>query len=154
MQSYFTMVSQIKEQLEVVEEKVEEGEIIMTTLNGLPRSRDSFIQGICSRKKLIIFSRLWEECAKEEGHLITREENMGTNDDQSLTTHTRINHNKREYHHQRRQMRPKRDLSSVRCYTRDEKGHYFINCPIKKGSSNKKTNKKIHHAHITEEDDP
>ena len=38
IQSYFTRVSQIKEQLEAVEEKVEEGEIVMTTLNGLPRS--------------------------------------------------------------------------------------------------------------------
>ena len=47
MQSYFTRVAQIKEQLEVVEENVEEGEIVMTTLNGLPRSWDSFIQGIC-----------------------------------------------------------------------------------------------------------
>ena len=36
MQSYFTRVSQIKEQLEAVKENVEEGEIVMTTLNGLP----------------------------------------------------------------------------------------------------------------------
>ena len=54
IQSYFTRVAQIKEQLEVVREKVEEGEIIMTTLNGLPRSGDSFIQGISVRKKLIM----------------------------------------------------------------------------------------------------
>ena len=44
IQSYFTRVAQIKEQLEAVEENVEEGEIVMTTLNGLPRSWDSFIQ--------------------------------------------------------------------------------------------------------------
>ena len=43
MHFYFTRVAQIKEQLEVVEEKVEEGEIVMTTLNGLPISWDSFI---------------------------------------------------------------------------------------------------------------
>ena len=35
---YFTRVSQIKEQLEVVDEEVENAEIVMTTLNGLPRS--------------------------------------------------------------------------------------------------------------------
>ena len=46
MQSYFKMGSQIKEQLEVVKENVEEVQIVMTTLNGLPRSWDSFIQGI------------------------------------------------------------------------------------------------------------
>ena len=47
-QSYFTRVSQIKEQLEAVDEEVENAEIVMTTLNGLPRSWDSFIQGICA----------------------------------------------------------------------------------------------------------
>ena len=36
IQSYFTRVSQIKEQLEVVEEDLENAEIVMTTLNGLP----------------------------------------------------------------------------------------------------------------------
>ena len=35
--SYFTRVAQIKEQLEAAEENVAEGEIVMTTLNGLPR---------------------------------------------------------------------------------------------------------------------
>ena len=49
IQSYFTRVCQIKEQLEAVEN----AKIVMTTLNGLPRSWDSFIQGICARRKLV-----------------------------------------------------------------------------------------------------
>ena len=57
IQSYFTRVSQIKEQLEAVDE-VKNVEIMMTTLNGLPRSWDSFIQGICARIKLVTFSIL------------------------------------------------------------------------------------------------
>ena len=36
IQSYFTRVSQIKEQLEAVDEEVENAYIVMTTLNGLP----------------------------------------------------------------------------------------------------------------------
>ena len=55
IQSYFTRIAQIKE-LKAVEENVEEGEIVMTTLNGLPRSWDSFIQGICARRKLNSFN--------------------------------------------------------------------------------------------------
>ena len=46
IQSQFTTISQIKEQLEVVEEEEEEEEeeyIVITTLNGLPISWDSFI---------------------------------------------------------------------------------------------------------------
>ena len=66
IQFYFTRVFQIKEQLEAIEENVEEGEIVMTTLNGLPRKWDSFVQGICARRRLISFSRIREECAQEE----------------------------------------------------------------------------------------
>ena len=40
IQSHFTRVSQIKEQLEAVEENVEEGKIVISTLYGLLRSRD------------------------------------------------------------------------------------------------------------------
>ena len=69
IQSYVTRVSPIKEQLEAIDEEVENAKIEMTTLNGLPRSCDSFIQGICARKKLVKFSRLWEECFEEESHI-------------------------------------------------------------------------------------
>ena len=56
----------MKEQLEAMGEDIENGEFVMTTLNGLPRSWGSFIQGICARRKLITFNRLWEECSQEE----------------------------------------------------------------------------------------
>ena len=60
----------------------------MTTLNGLPRSWDSFIQGICARKKLVKFSRLWEESSQEEAWIANREEKMGI-EDQALTVHSK-----------------------------------------------------------------
>ena len=67
--SYFTRVSQIKEQLEVVDEEVENVETVLTTLNGVPRAWDSLIKGICPRKKLVKFNRLWEECSQEEAQI-------------------------------------------------------------------------------------
>ena len=36
MRSYFTRAAQIKDQLEAIDDKVEEAEVVMTTLNGLP----------------------------------------------------------------------------------------------------------------------
>ena len=67
IQSYFTRVSQIKEELEAMKN----AEIVMNTLNGLPRSWDSFIQGICARINLVTFSRLWEECSQEEARIVS-----------------------------------------------------------------------------------
>ena len=51
IQSYFTRVSQIKEKLKAVEEEVETAEVLITTLNGLLGSWESFIQGIYARRK-------------------------------------------------------------------------------------------------------
>ena len=48
IQSYFTRVSQIREQIEAIGDSVEEAELVMTTMNGLPRPWDPFIKGICS----------------------------------------------------------------------------------------------------------
>ena len=39
------------EQLEVVEEEVENAEVVIDTLNGLPGSWDSFMRGIFSIRK-------------------------------------------------------------------------------------------------------
>ena len=43
MQSYFTRVAEIKDQLESIGDMVEEVEVVMTTLNGLPRDWEAFI---------------------------------------------------------------------------------------------------------------
>ena len=110
----------------------------MTTLNGLPRSWDSFIQGIYARKKLVKFSRLWEDCSQEEARIATREEKMAS-EDQALivdTKKTRRDH----VHSKGKNSHSRRDLSTIRCYTCDEKGHiskYFPN----KGKSHKKKGK-------------
>ena len=50
IQSYFTRVSQIKKQLVAVEGEVENAEVVIATLNGLPGSWDSFMRGICARR--------------------------------------------------------------------------------------------------------
>ena len=43
MQYYFSRVAQIKDQLEIVGDIVEEAEIVMTTLNGFPKYWEAFI---------------------------------------------------------------------------------------------------------------
>ena len=70
IQSYFTRVSQIKEQLEVVEEeKVENVEVVITTLDEIP--------GMCARRKCLLLEILWEEHTQEDAQLIVREKKMG-----------------------------------------------------------------------------
>ena len=87
---------------------------------------------------------------------------MGETKDQALKVHTRSfhrkkeahHHNKREEHHHKRQKKFKRDPSNIRCYTCDEKGDYSIYCLRNKGSFNKNSNNKRHHAHTGEDHEP
>ena len=84
IQSYFTRVSQIREQIEAIGDSVEEVELVMTTMNGLPRPWDPLFKGICSRRKLTKFGRLWEDCT-QEARLEAREEKLGQEENQALT---------------------------------------------------------------------
>ena len=73
----------------------------MTSLNGLTRPWDSFIQTVCARKESLKFDVLWEECVQEEARVANREALL-RDDDHALATHTRrINgkhHFKKENH--------------------------------------------------------
>ena len=73
IQDYFTMVSQIKEQLEAIGDKLDEDEMVMTALNGLTRPWESFIQMMCARKESMKFDVVWEDCTQEETRVANRE---------------------------------------------------------------------------------
>ena len=64
IQDYFSRVTHFKEQLEAIGDNLDEDELIMTTLNGLTRPWDAFIQTIFARKQKLQFDSLWEGCVK------------------------------------------------------------------------------------------
>ena len=82
----------------------------MTTLNGLSRDWEAFIRGICSRRKLTKFRKLWEECVQEEERIAAREENLNDNEDQALTAH---NKGKRNSHYHPLRFKGLKDLREI-----------------------------------------
>ena len=117
----------------------------MTTLNGLPRSWDAFIQAICARNKLVKFNKLWEECSQEEAWIAAQEEKMGS-EDQALTVHSKRSRRRNPHYSKGKNSHSKdnnrKDLSKVRCYTCDEKGHYAKDYPKNRVHSHKRKGKK------------
>jgi hypothetical protein len=61
----------------------------MTTLNGITRPWDAFIQTICARKKKLQFDSLWEECVQEEVRVANREVVLLRDEDQAPTAHAK-----------------------------------------------------------------
>ena len=147
------------DQIEAIGDSVEEVELVMTTMNGLPRSWDPFIKGICSRRKLTKFSRLWEDCSQEEARLEAREEKLGNEENQALEAHARKGKNKVEdrppwkFQKSQKYQKKQRDYSSVRCYTCQKVRHIARNCPLIREQIKKARNKR-HHANVVEDEGP
>ena len=125
----------------------------MTTLNGLPRDSEYFIQGICSIRKLTNFRKLWEECVQEEERIIAREDKLNDNEYQALTAHAKGKNKRKSHDHPHKTQgfkRPKKDFSNYECFTYRKLGHIAINCPMKEERSKKM---KRFQAHVVEDSD-
>ena len=59
-------------------DNLEEKDLVITTLNGLPPSWESFIQNISGRTKLPKFDKLWADCTQEETRIAARQRLHGT----------------------------------------------------------------------------
>jgi hypothetical protein len=137
-------VNQIKEQIEAIGDTIDEAEMVMITLNGLPGSWDSLIQGICSRRKLIKFSRLWEDCTQEEARLVEREEKL------------RKGKSKKEPLSPKKPQKSKknrRDYSNVMCFCCEKLGHVAKFCPLILKMKEKEKGKR-YHAYPVEDVEP
>jgi hypothetical protein len=84
IQDYLSRVTHFKEKLESIGDNLDEHELIMTTLNGLTRAWDAFIQTIYARKEKLQFDSLWEECVQEEARVTNQEAVLLRDEDQAL----------------------------------------------------------------------
>jgi hypothetical protein len=144
--NFFTRISQIKDQLAAIGDPVEDVELVTTTLNGFPPSWDPFVQGICARRRLPKFDKLWSDCTQEESRLISKTQKTNEEENQALVAQVK-KRKKREEGSPKKSKRPryKKDASKVRCYSCQKLGHYAFQCPDR----NEKEKKK-HHAHAAD----
>jgi hypothetical protein len=59
--TYLTKFTQIRDELTIVGETVDETKLVRTTLNGFTKQWDVFVQGVVAREKLPNWERLWDD---------------------------------------------------------------------------------------------
>jgi hypothetical protein len=159
---------------------LDEDKIIMTTLNGLTKPWDTFIQTSCARKQKLQFDSLWEECVQEEARVANQEAVLLRDEDQSLVSHAKggkkrshfqknthldkeshspkrfihkESHPPRRFHKYQKGQRREKYFSSYQCYHCDKMGHIAKNFPTIREEYNKRNNER-HHAHAVKDDEP
>jgi hypothetical protein len=88
--TFFMNISEIRDQLGAIGETISDKELVLTTLNALPRHWEPFLQSISGREDLPGFDRLWTDCTQEETKLIVRGVQDSPHDDNhALAFHTK-----------------------------------------------------------------
>lgn len=122
--SYLTKMAQVKDELAVVGEVIADSELVRIALKGFTGEWDVFVKCVVGRKELPDWSRLWDNFTQEE----IREESQSRDPDKSKDSTEDPN----VALHVKGKGKKKKDVSKVRCFACQQKGHYAGQCPNKK----------------------
>ena len=115
-------------------------ELVLTTLNNLPKHLEPFPQSISGRESLPTFDRLWTDCTQEERRLRNRGVEDSSEENHALALHTKkggkFKRNSRQtFKDEKSSSNPgyqRRDVSEIQCFICDKYGHYVRNSPTRK----------------------
>jgi hypothetical protein len=145
--SYFVKISQLRDQLQAIEEIISEKELVNIVLNGLPKMWDAFATSMNTRKEYPTFEELWTCCAHEESRISVKEKPQNKYDDQSFTSRFKDLRKKKKFG-SRKKTNQEKDMLRIQCFNSQKYGHYNNLCP----KLNKR--KETHEASVAEEREP
>ena len=70
--TFFSNISQIRDQLMAIADKVEDDDLVQTLFDGLPTAQETFLATVNGREVQPNFERLWHNCLEEEGRIQSR----------------------------------------------------------------------------------
>jgi hypothetical protein len=145
--SYFVRISQLRDQLQAIEEIISEKELVNIVLNGLPKMWDAFAASMNTRKEYPTFEELWTCCAQEESRISEKEKPQNRYDDQAFIERFNNFRNKRKFG-SRKKINQEKDMSMIQCFNCQKYGHYKNHCP------ELKKRKETREASVSEEWEP
>jgi hypothetical protein len=110
--SYFVRISQLRDQLQTIEEIISEKELVNIVINGLPKTWDAFAASMNTRKAYPTFEELWTCFAKEESRISAKEKPQKKYDDQAFTARIKNFRNKRKFG-SRKKPNQEKDMSKI-----------------------------------------
>jgi hypothetical protein len=126
-------ISQLRDQLQAIEEIILEKELVNIVLNGLPKTWDAFVASMNTRKEYPTFEELWTCCAQEESRISAKEKPQKKYDDQAFIARFKNFRNKKKLG-SRRKPNQEKDILEIQCFNYRKYGHYKNHCPeLKKG---------------------
>jgi hypothetical protein len=135
----YLRISQLRDQLQPIEEIISEKELVNLVLNGIPKTWDAFTASMNTRKEYPTFEEPLTCCAQEESRISAKEKPQKKHDDQAFTTRFKNFRNKRKFE---RKPNQNKDMSKIQCFNY---GHYKNHClELKK-------RKDTHEASVAEE---
>jgi hypothetical protein len=144
---YFVRISQLRDQLQAIEEIISEKELVNIVLNGLPKTWDAFSASMDTRKEYPTFEELWICCVQEESRITAKEKPKNKYNDQAFTTRLKNFRNKRKFG-SRKKPNQEKDMSEIQCFNCRKYGHYKNHCP------KLKKRKETHEASVVKEKEP
>jgi hypothetical protein len=111
--SYFVRISQLRDQLQAIEEITSEKELVNIVLNGLPKTWDAFVASMNTRKEYPTFEELWTCCAQEESRINAKEKPQKKYDDQAFTARFKNFRDKRKFDSRRKPKTKKRHFRNT-----------------------------------------
>jgi hypothetical protein len=116
--------------LTAIGEKTLEVELVNVALNGLPKSWEPFVKGVCARENILDWQRLWDDCIQEETWEESKSSKKGSNDENLAIVNKKKNgkvkSSSKKGNNDGGSSLPwkKMDLSKIKCFSFHKNGHY------------------------------
>ena len=115
MNSYFLRVANLRDELASIGYIIDDKELTLMAIDGIPDSWEIFSRGVSARDKLPDFNRLKGVCLQEESRQLKKGRKLKTKDEELHVLNTNSYKSKKKKAHQRND-KPKRDLSKVKYF--------------------------------------